>query len=236
MPNIVQCQVVWDEEPNFWRNGDFEWWNEELAGPSDRLQRITPWGKLEQAQGRSAAALCNGEDWPRSFDYWVPRPTNLLSEYQRTFRLLTQVLGEAASSHLNEIAWMRREWGCSGDGWEFLFYPEHGKFYMELKTAWSAPLPLFLALARIHGPLLASWYEEYGQSAGHLRFTREENKVVATEVVGFRGDTLYGGEYCKCSIDEYLTQLRDKLWRDPEVPVQRYNAASGVPVHPTVQW
>jgi hypothetical protein len=182
-----------------------------------------------------------------SFDFWVPRPPNLLSQYQRTFRDLAEALGEKSAAHLNEAEWMRREWGTSGDGWEFkAFRPAASPaaspagytidtYVLDFNAAWSPPLPVFLAMAKRDGALRASWYEEYGHHAGHLRFEADKDQeglVVATEVVkvyrgarsGYRGvgRIVIGERFLTGSVDAYLTELRGALWgEDSEVPLVR---------------
>jgi len=225
MPNIVKCRVVFDEKPSWApalvRSGPLQW---DYAPPPKY-----------------------------SFDHWVPRPPNLLSQYQRTFRDLAEALGEKSAAHLDEVEWMRREWGTSGDGWDFkAFRPAASpavnrgytldSYVLDFNAAWSAPLPVFLAMAKRDGPLRASWYEEFGQHAGHLRFEADKDQeglVVATEVVkvyrggrsGYRGvwrivigerfvpgavevNTLGAVQSVASfqSVDAYLTELRAALY------------------------
>ncbi len=179
-----------------------------------------------------------------SFDHWVPRPPNLLSQYQSTFRALADALGEKSAAHLDEVEWMRREWGTSGDGWEFKCAGSEGGYHiLKFNAAWSAPIPVFLAMAQKEGPLRASWYEEYGQHAGHLLFRHDatEHRVVAAEVVkvhragrsGYRGiwrqvigerfvPGAVDGIASHQSVDAYLTDLRDELFgKSSEVPLIR---------------
>lgn len=224
MANVVKCRVVFDEEPT--------------------------WVPITASPRPSAPP-------PRfSFDHWVPRPPNLLSQYQRTFRDLAEALGEKSAAHLDEIEWMRREWGTSGDGWDFKVFrpaasPATAKcgftldsYVLDFNAAWAAPLPVFLAMAKRDGPLRASWYEDFGQHAGHLRFEADKDQnglVVATEVVKvYRGGLLgcrgiqrivvgerfvpgaVDGKASFQSVDAYLTELRGALWgADSEVPLIR---------------
>lgn len=217
MPNIVKCRVVFDEKPS---------WAPALVRSGPLQWDYAPPPKY-------------------SFDHWVPRPPNLLSQYQRTFRDLAAALGEKSAAHLDEVEWMRREWGTSGDGWDFKGSKFAGRYTLDFNAAWSAPLPVFLAMAKKDGPLRASWYEEFGQHAGHLRFEADKDQeglVVATEVVkvyrgwrsGYRGNwrIVIGERFVPGavegaasfqSVDAYLTELRAALYGEgaSEVPLIR---------------
>lgn len=172
-----------------------------------------------------------------TFDRWVPRPPNLLSQYQSTFRDLAEALGEKSAAHLDEIEWMRREWGTAGDGYDFKGRHRTTGYCLEFTAAWSAPLPVFLAMAQKEGPLRASWYEEYGQHAGHVLFKYKEAHLVATEVVKIERVTphckppalfvqglpfrrIIGSRFIAGSFDDYLIQLRASFWGvDSAVPL-----------------
>lgn len=192
-----------------------------------------------------------------SLGFWVPPPPNLVHPYQRSHRVLTDICG----GHLDLDTWCRLNWGVRGDAHGFKVESlqvrgitgiysandPHGRLVsttadvtLRFTTEWAAPLPVFVAMANRHlkdaaSSMTALWYEEFGQTAGHLHFGFEaaphgsETFPSATEVVNvsnyegrakvqsypaltacsaipWQPDGGYGG------VRNYLTYLRDRLW------------------------
>lgn len=189
---------------------------------------------------------------PLSLALWVPPPPNLVHPYQRSRCALLDLCGE----QLDLDTWCRANWGVRGDAYGFSLEKQvredegwdarGSHFTVRFTTEWSAPLPVFVAMARLHCDSAASsvtalWYEEYGQTAGHLHFAFEEapwgSKTYPSAVEVVDVGNYAAGEGCparvqgypglaQCralpwqpadtglagNVHSYLTYLRDRLW------------------------